>query len=237
MILFEFPLTEQVRTWLRLEASGQRWRHHLGSDSPHDHHAALLTFFELIAIANRTDLKRDLVAILTAPSPPLPSASSELSDETLAAQLHAQSGRLVHALNDDPFLHTIKTRAHLAGGLSPFDLPAYYRWLQKPPSQRRRDLEEWFSPVQPLLTAVDRALERLRTGGKLQDAVAERGIFQLPLGGQLPRLVRVWLDLYPPVIPKIAANKYQLNLHFLIADCGRELPYLSPLPFRLALCA
>src|SRR6185369_14756328 len=61
LIVYEYPLTERIRTLLRLEDLFERARHFLSLDDPLEHHAALLTLFEILEVASRADLKSDLL--------------------------------------------------------------------------------------------------------------------------------------------------------------------------------
>lgn len=61
LILYEHPLTEHIRTLLKLENLYERFIFFLNEASNHDHHAALATLFEIWHIASRNDLKNDLL--------------------------------------------------------------------------------------------------------------------------------------------------------------------------------
>ncbi len=59
MILYEYPLNERIRTYLRLGHLFERLEQLIQRDSALDHHFALMTLFELLETTNRTDLKPD----------------------------------------------------------------------------------------------------------------------------------------------------------------------------------
>lgn len=61
MICYEHPLTERVRKFLRLEDLFLRVRHFIEAETRHDHHVALLTLFEIIEMADRGDIRSDLL--------------------------------------------------------------------------------------------------------------------------------------------------------------------------------
>ncbi len=249
MITFEFPLTEEVRTWLRLEAAWKRWCHFTEGDTAHDHHAALAALFECVAIAGRSDLKRHLIAALTeltatARNDPLANNRAATEAAALAPRLlealHDQPSRLDHLVRYQPLLDALRTRTHVPGGVCGFDLPAYHYWLVLPADKRRADLTDWVKPAEPLFAALRAILAHLRAEGVVQTDEAIGGVFQQPLAGRLPRLVQVSVADAHRVIPKVAANKYQLNLHFLTItrDGTATDRYEGPerLPFRLTLC-
>ena len=61
MIRYEHPLNERIRTLMRLEDLFARASHFASRDEAPDHHAALLSLFEVTDVAARADLKTDLL--------------------------------------------------------------------------------------------------------------------------------------------------------------------------------
>jgi cell division protein ZapD len=62
VITYEYPLNERIRTLMRLENLFGRANHFLvNEEDSRDHHAALLTLFEILEVASRADLKSDLL--------------------------------------------------------------------------------------------------------------------------------------------------------------------------------
>ena len=55
MIHYEYPLSERIRTLLRLEDMFDRFDAYAASTDHHAHHAALLTLFEIAEVAARVD--------------------------------------------------------------------------------------------------------------------------------------------------------------------------------------
>src|SRR6266568_3734181 len=61
VITYEYPLSERIRTLLRLEDLFERAGHFFSKEDSLAHHAALLTLFEILEVAGRADLKSDLM--------------------------------------------------------------------------------------------------------------------------------------------------------------------------------
>jgi len=61
VILYEYPLHERVRTYLRLEHLSLRLNQLAARVDALDHHFALVTLFEVMDVAARPDLKSDLL--------------------------------------------------------------------------------------------------------------------------------------------------------------------------------
>ena len=61
MLLYEFPLNETIRTLLRLEHLFDVLAQLAARESALDHHFALVTLFEAVEVAARSDLKGELL--------------------------------------------------------------------------------------------------------------------------------------------------------------------------------
>ena len=61
MIVYEHPLNERVRTYLRLEYLFKRFEWLLHREHPIEHHFGFSTVFEIAEVAARADLKSDLL--------------------------------------------------------------------------------------------------------------------------------------------------------------------------------
>ena len=61
MITYEYPFNERVRTLLRLEDLFDKTSYFIQQQGSREHHAVLLTLFEILEVASRADLKMDLI--------------------------------------------------------------------------------------------------------------------------------------------------------------------------------
>ena len=61
MITYEYPFNERIRTLLRLEDLFEKATYFIQQDGAREHHACLLTLFEILEVAGRADLKLDLI--------------------------------------------------------------------------------------------------------------------------------------------------------------------------------
>ena len=61
MTVYEFPLNERIRTWLRLEDLFGKALFFIREEDPRSHHAALLSIFEIVDVTARSELKSELI--------------------------------------------------------------------------------------------------------------------------------------------------------------------------------
>lgn len=249
MITYEYPLSERVRTLLRLEDLFDKIAHFTSADGPHEHHIALSTLFEILEVASRADLKFDLVQELERQRQILLSFRNnpDISEDALngalyeieqaSALLLAMQGKIGHYLRENDWLMSIKNRAAIPGGCCEFDLPGYHHWLHRDAELRRRDIEAWVRPMLPIRDGLAIVLRLLRSSGRPEVQTATRGAFQLMLGGRTAQLVRIRLNDADPVIPEISAGKFAINIRFLAPDMEqRPRQVEGDVGFELTFC-
>jgi cell division protein ZapD len=227
VITYEYPLNERIRTLLRLENLFERANHFLSKDEDsRDHHAALLTLFEIMEVAGRADLKSELLQELERQKQVLlgfrnnPQIAENVLKQVIAdierasAALFAMTGKIGQYLRENEWLMSIKQRTGIPGGACEFDLPSYHFWLNRDGPRRSADLNAWISPMLPIKDASSIVLKLLREGGRPVKHVAHRAAFSQMLGGKSSQMVRIRLPRASQFIPEISANRYALNVRF-----------------------
>jgi cell division protein ZapD len=249
VITYEYPLNERIRTLLRLEDLYERVGHFLSRDDAHDHHACLTGIFEILEVASRADLKSDLLqeldrqrtfleALRSNPAISEDKLNGVLSEIEIAfATLHATSGKTGQSLRENEWLMAIKQRSGIPGGTSEFDLPSYHAWLHHEVARRREDLSTWLKPLLPVHAALAIVLRVLRESGRSAALIAFQGVYQQTPAEKPAQMLRLSLGLELPCVPEISANKYALNVRFLLPDgVQRTRVYEHDVPFELAFC-
>jgi cell division protein ZapD len=250
MIIYEFPLNERIRTLLRMESLLQRVAYYAAREHPLDHHAALLTLFEVMEVASRADIKSELMQELERQKQTLnglranPAISEQALDAVLAeidravSSLFQTSGKTGQELRENEVLMGVKQRAAIPGGMCEFDLPAFHYWLHQAPAGRQQDLDGWLQPFQPLHSGIAIILRILRESGRTTQQTASQGVYQQMMGGRMAQLLRLQVDDNYECVPEVSANKYALNIRFTVTG-GAHRPKLcqTDIPFELSFCS
>ena len=253
MIVYEYPLSERIRTFLRLEDLFDKARHFVASQHSLDHHAALVSMFDILDVAGRADLKSDLLQELERQRQILNSfrGSADVAQDMLLtilndidtthAALAANTVKTGQHLRENEWLMSIKNRTALPGGACQFDLPSYHYWLHRPPQARQDDFNAWLAPMLPLHAGLGIILKLLRDSGKPAAYTAMQGQFQQMLAGRTAQLVRIRLDGGIAVTPEISANKYALMVRFTAPGSDwtsqtRARQADTNVPFELTFC-
>ncbi|MBI5626914.1 MAG: cell division protein ZapD [Nitrosomonadales bacterium] len=250
MIDYEFPLNEKVRTMLRLEGLFARMAHFTGHDQCMDHHAALLTLFEILEVASRADLKSELLQELERQKRALsglhnnPDIIEDALEAVLAdidrasADLHSTTGKTGQRLRENEWLMGIKQRANMPGGTCEFDLPSYHYWQQQDAGLRRENLRAWLAPLIPIHAGAKIILRLIRENCKGFHFTAHRGTFQQMQGGRVAQILRIGLANELACTPEVSANKYALNIRFIVTDyAAKSTQVEQDVPFDLTFCS
>lgn len=251
MILYEYPLHERIRTYLRLEHLFSRVQQLVVRMDDLDHHFALSTLFEIMDVAARADLKADLLKDLDKQKHVLdafrgnPAISENVLEVVIGElddcfnTLNKHVGKVGQSLTENDWLMSIRSRIAIPGGTCEFDLPSYYAWQHKTGVSRQSELTKWVSCMDPLFTAVQLLLKLLRDSGFAKKEIAMAGQFQqsLPQGRSF-LLVRLAIESATGWIPEISGNRLLVSVRMMSQDSDYRLhPANVDIPFELTLCA
>jgi cell division protein ZapD len=251
VILYEYPLHERVRTYLRLEHLFLRLQQLVTRVDALDHHFALVTLFEIMDVAARSDLKADLLKDLDKQKHLLesyrgnPAIAEAVLDKVIDdidqryTALNTQQGKSGQSLTENDWLMSIRSRISIPGGTCEFDLPSYYAWQHKTGVSRQADLAEWTSTLTALTNAVQLLLKLLRDSGTPQKVIANGGQFQQNLPqGRTFLLLRVALDVTQELIPEISGNRLMVSVRLMqLGEDQRPHLMNDDVSFELALCS
>jgi cell division protein ZapD len=252
IIIYEQPLNERLRTFLRVEQLMRHFDQFLSRYTPLDTHGALMLLLEIINLAARVDLKSELMMELTRQIANLERLdqmpqvdSSRLRGivgrhNKLIESLHGLSGQPGGELKNNEFLNSIRQRAVIPGGICEFDLPAYHFWLSQPVSERHGVLKAWIAPFLEIHAAIVDILRLIRESATPQQAHAEAGFYQQNLDLSQPyQIIRLLLPANAGYYPEISAGRHRFTVHFLrqASFDTRGVQVDEKVDFALACCA
>ena len=186
LIKFEQPLTERMRTFLRIEFLYEQTLFHADEPTDFGARAAVTGLLEIVTILGRGDVRTDVIKELERHAGLLGRYRSQPgvdpgrltgligNIEALRTQLADAGPQLINPLKECEFLNTIRHRSAIPGGTCMFDLPDYGYWLHLPGAERRRQLEDWIEKLKPLCDAVAEVLWLTREATEAAEHVARR---------------------------------------------------------------
>ena len=251
MILYEYPVNERVRTYLRLEQLFRRLGDLMERQTPTDHHFAITTIFEIMDVGGRADLKTDVLKDLEKQKHVLggyrgnPAVSNVALDdvigqlETCFSSLSNLPGKAGQSLTENDWLMSIRSRVGIPGGTCEFDLPSYFAWQHLSFSERQKNLQYWIAPLVPLAESVRVLLSLLRDSGAAQKVVAPAGHYQQTLPqGRTFHLLRLRIDPALGVSPEISGNRLMVSVRLMRHESDDRLHVCTDdVTFELTLCS
>lgn len=251
LIPFEQPLTERMRTFLRIEFLYAQTLYHVDEPSEFSSRAAVAALLEILTILGRGDVRSDVNKELERQAELLgryrsqpgvdPQRLTGLIDhiDELRLRLAEAGPQLFNPLKECEFLNTIRHRSAIPGGTCMFDLPDYGYWLNLPPVERRQQLEAWTDHLRPVCEAVTEALWLTRETNEPLEQVAPGGLFQHGFDRtEQASLVRVLLPANGGVFPEISAGQHRFSIRFVRwrGVDTRPVQISQDVRFELAIC-
>lgn len=249
-IIYEHPLSERIRTMLRLEHLFKLALHYMKGESRWDSRIFISTLIDILDIFSRGDLKNELIKELERSAHTLNSLmanpnvdSSRLSTilkamEHLIDNLYAMKNQPGHKLREDEFITAIRQRSTIPGGSCDFDLPAYHRWLKQPWTQRESEQKKWFAQLDPIRQSIELLLKMIRNSADPVDARSDDGSFQQSLDSSQPfQLLRVSLPADSPYYAEISGSRHRFNIRFLQSVSGRSQLADQAVSFQITCCS
>jgi cell division protein ZapD len=251
-VVYELPLNERMRTFLRLEFLYTQATYHSELDNAWSARAAVSSLLEILAITARGDSRSDVLKELerhvnvlkeyqhkTGVDPSrLKSLMSNLIK--LREDLSTVGGNFMGPLRDSEFLSAIKHRSAIPGGTCDFDLPDYSYWLSRPTEIRAAEFGSWLALIRPLCDSIAELLWLTRQNTKRKSETAIGGVFQLQFDRENPcQLVRVTLPPDSDVFPEMSGSQHRCTIRFLnwTDATSRPVHVETDVPFLLTCCA
>ena len=202
--VYEQPLNEKVRAFLRLEKLFQQYSFHLKHGSDWNNRIAIDSILELLAYTTRSDIKLEILKELERQHTRLERLSKrpQIDQNQLSSilkniqkrmgELQAINGQVGLETKNIELLTAIAQKSSVPGSICDFDLPAYKHWLTLPKDKRQKNIEKWFQPFGHLDRSVQLILDVLRHSAEDTEEVAQNGFFQKSLDmNQTIQLLRI----------------------------------------------
>ena len=249
--VYEQPLSERIRTLLRLEHLFAKAEYALRSIDPWSSRATLEAVIDIMAVLSRADLKKEIIKELERHAATLQGLSrnpnvdpGRLQDvlDTIKAQLgslRTDENSWGQELRDDELLSTVRQRSTITAGTCNFDLPALHYWLQASADQRVNDLQHWLRSYDLLNRSVSLCLKLVRESSIATQEVAQAGFFQRTLETSTPcQMIRVCVMDDARCFPEISAGKHRFTVRFMrpMATSDRPAQTDADVEFDLHCC-
>jgi cell division protein ZapD len=251
LLVFEQPLNERMRTFLRLDFLYNQALYHNEMASQWGSRAAVSSLIDILAIVTRSDVRSDVLKELEGELSSLNEFESRAGVDAqrlktltsnltrLRSELMGAGSAILQPLRDSQFLNSVKHRTAIPGGTCEFDLPDYYFWLSQSDERRSRAFNQWLALLRPLCDAIAELLWLTRQNGRTREEVAKGGAFNITFDRDHPlQLLRISLPAAAGLYPEISGSHHRCNLRFLASDglATRATQTEEDVPFTLTCC-
>lgn len=177
-LVFEQPLNERMRTFLRIDFLYSQATYHNDRASEWGSRAAIASLIDILAITTRGDARADALKELERQLSLLNEFQAKPSVDTsrlravmsnlmrLRTELLAAGSAYLQPIKESEFLAAVKHRSAIPGGTCEFDLPDYFYWLQQPTAARTQAFNEWLTLLRPLCDSIAELLWLTRQNGR-----------------------------------------------------------------------
>ncbi|HBV6023752.1 TPA: cell division protein ZapD [Klebsiella aerogenes] len=243
-VLFEHPLNEKMRTWLRIEFLFQQ----LSSRPAIASYADALHFFrntgDLLDVLERGEVRTDLLKELERQQRKLQTWAEvpgvdQQRIEALRQQLKLSGSTLISAprigqfLREDRLIGLVRQRLSIPGGCCGFDLPTLHIWLHMPQEYHDEQVAKWLASLTPLMQSLELILDLIRNSAPFRKQTSLNGFYQD--NGDDADLLRLRLDLASQLYPQISGHKSRFAIRFLPLDSEHGI-VPERFDFELACC-
>jgi len=250
-IIYEQPLNERIRTFLRLEFLFTRVEHALQSNTELNNRNAIDGLLNIVSVFERSDLKQEIIKELERLVSTLsalentPGVDKQALDHLLNEldqildSLHLSKSAIGQSLRENDFLYSIRQRASIPGGSCDFDLPAYHFWLQHTPDEaRQQQLSAWLAQFSSMRAAIEISLKLIRSSTGFHEVSATTGFFQQNLdSSQSNQLIRVQVKNNVSYYPEISGGKHRFTVRMMEFDINQRAKQIGEdVNFSLSIC-
>ena len=246
--LYELPLNERLRTFMRVEFISNRLNYFLELDDSWATRSIIHGLIEIYSILSRTDVRREVITDLDRYIYEMRKyQDSPLADEDRARELRQDLESLkvtvensgsdyLKPLRDNEFLNSLLHRQTLPGGKAEFDMPKYKFWLDS--GRTKSDIDQWVGVIKPVCSSIDKLLWMIRESTEAISTVAVGGFYNHQISkNHKISLVRIFLDK-KTVYPEIIGGKHLISIRFFNWEDseGKSAQTKENIKFRISLC-
>jgi cell division protein ZapD len=250
-LIFEQPLNERMRTFLRLDYLYNQALYHNEKASQWGSRAAVGSLIDILAITTRSDVRSEVLKEIERHLIQLADFENKAGVDggrlralinnlsRLRSALSAAGAAYLQPLRDSEFLAAIKHRSAIPGGTCEFDLPDYFYWLNQEAASRTQAFNEWLALLRPLCDAVAEVLWLTRQNGRSRSEVAAGGTFTINFDRDTPlQLLRICLPASAGIYPEISGSHHRCSVRFLKWNglAARPSQAEGDIPFQLVTC-
>lgn len=240
-IIYEYPLTEKIRCYLRIEQLSEQLLSYQNIEQPHLFKPFFGLLFSLSEQFDRGELKKELLRDLEQQKLSLIQWRTDENIDQVQLEkllkkiddcksLQHQTNKAHVVIGQDSLLNQIKNKSSLPGGGSSFDTPLLHYWNHLPWHDRVKDINRWLSPFLQTIEAINLLLQLTRESSTYNEHIAIEGFYQNSCENL--QLLRIKVMAHQDNYPTISGYKNRYAVRF---QSWNEQP-VQDIKFMISCC-
>ena len=248
-VIFEYPLQENIRSFLKLESLFAQIRRNIQVDNCDNHLHALKLLFEILEILERGDTRSEITKELSRlllyfqELESYPEVDTSKLEQFLKQinqihqWVHSYQGKFGESIRKDPFIESVKYRCAIPGGNCQFDCPDLFLFMQQSNEYRQTQLNGWLNKIKGVETSVEVILRLIRDKGDWESQKAPFGSFMIETSDKSYKMLRIKGMSNQAFFPELSSGKHRSNIHFMqYTQEHKKMPANAEVTFELACC-
>ena len=248
--IYELPLNERLRTFMRIEFLYSRLKYFSSNlDDNWQTRTVIHTLLEIYSILSRTDVRREVLADLdryimqmqrfqSAPDADNNMVNDVLEDlDSIKDQVVDVGTDYLLKLREDEFIASLLHRHTLPGGKAEFDMPKYKFFLESSKKNVVLQINRWIDVMRPICEGIDKLMWIIRESNEPIATVAVGGQYnhQIERRTQIS-LVRI-ITNDSNVYPEISGGRHLIAVRFFNQNRdGEYVQFEDNVEFKISLC-
>tara|TARA_B100001250_G_scaffold5948_1_gene4999 strand:- start:4023 stop:4781 length:759 start_codon:yes stop_codon:yes gene_type:complete len=248
--IYELPLNERLRTFMRIEFLYSRLKYFASNlDDNWQTRTVIHTLLEVYSILSRTDVRREVLADLdryiiqmqrfqSAPDADNDMVNHVLEDLDLIKDHLVNIGTdYLMKLREDEFIASLLHRHTLPGGKAEFDMPKYKYFLESDKKNVSNQIEKWTEVIKPICEGIDKLMWIIRESNEPIATIAVEGQYnhQIERRTQIS-LVRIIIS-DTKIYPEISGGRHLIAVRFFKHnEDGKYIQFEDNVEFKISLC-
>lgn len=245
-ILFEYPLQERMRTYLRLEHSFQQLQTNrkLFAEQPEPFFHALFAITDLLERFDiRTELSKDLEQDKhrlqqweAHPEVDRQALTTTIRDIEHCLTTLPDIAKYLRQLKDDELLASIRQRFSQPGTSGRFELPQLHLWLHQSAETKASQCEHWCDTLAFVALAIQLRLTLLRERSVFETLQLQNGFLQ-ESSEQLLAMLRIKVPASAGIYPVISGHRQRFTVRFMPLPGSEQNASPQNVEFEIARCS
>ena len=191
------------------------------------HHYALKNIIEIIKIIEKPELKSRFIKELMRIEHVINKSSNNTDYANLFVKIQVLqhiSGKFGEAIEQDPFLQSIRLAQSSHNNDCELHAPQLINWLSLSALTRQQDLSRWMQKLNVLHETVTMYLTLLRNIAKFNEIIMSNGFYNQPIPNKAAcQLILLRMPLHCGMVPKINLGHHGLSIRLCDAISMQDI--------------